>query len=108
MKEATLPKAYAFERKIYTPEDTEIPDGLFDALVEAGVLEADGSAAESSAETEEQDEDLFAGLSDEQVQNLKDAGFEDEEAIAEASVEDLVEVEQIGKATAQKLKERAS
>lgn len=105
MKEATLPKAYAFERKIYTPEDTEIPDELFDTLVEAGVLESDGSASE--AETE-QDEDIFAGLTDEQVENLKDAGFDDAEAIAEASVEDLVEVEQIGNATAQKLKARAS
>lgn len=99
-KEATLPRAYAFNRKIYTPEDTEIPDELFDVLVDAGVLDSDGSA------NEEEDE-LFAGLTEEQAENLREAGFEDEEDVQAATVEDLEDVDKIGPATAKKLKERA-
>lgn len=48
MKEATLPKAYVYDRKVYTPDDNEIPEGLYDVLVEAGVLEAEKDAEKSS------------------------------------------------------------
>lgn len=48
MKEATLPKAYVYGRKLYTPDDKEIPDELYDVLVEAGVLAAAKDAEKSS------------------------------------------------------------
>lgn len=103
MKEATLPRSFAYGRKIYTPEDTEIPEGLYDYLVEQGVLEEDGDPTEAETET-----GLFAGLSEEQVKNLTEAGFGEADAIASATVAQLQAVEKVGQNTAKILKARAS
>lgn len=101
MKEATLPGSYSYGRKIYTPEDTEIPEELYDALVEQGVLDADGTPNEQG------EGQLFEGLSDEQVASLEEAGYADAASISAASEDDLKALEHIGTATAKKLKERA-
>lgn len=100
MKEAVLPKGYTFGRKIYGPGETDIPNDLFDALVESGVLESDGTVVADEP-------GLFDDLSGEQIENLEAAGYYDAATISEATQEELVEVEKIGKATARKLKERA-
>lgn len=103
MKEATLPSSYAWGRKIYTPEDEKIPEGLFDYLVEQGVLGNDGTPDPS-----QQSRELFAGLSEEQVKNLTDQGYGEADAIASATIEQLTAVEKVGQSTAKQLKERAS
>lgn len=103
MKKATLPGSYVHGRKIYTPEDERIPEELFDSLVEQEILEPDGDPAAG-----EKSGDLFEGLSEEQIQNLHDAGLGEPDAIASATEDDLQQVEKIGQTTAKKLKERAS
>ncbi len=102
MKEATLPRSFAYGRKIYTPEDSEIPEGLYDELVEQGVLQEDGEPT-----AQERSDGLFEGLSDEQVASLEEAGYADAESISAATVSDLKALDHIGDTTVKKLKERA-
>lgn len=100
-KKADLDRCWSLRGRPYGPgEDVEIPDELYDILVDKGYIESDGSA-------QQPEDELFEGLTDEQVANLEAAGFDSKQAIAAASEEELVQVDEVGPATAKKLKQRA-
>jgi hypothetical protein len=81
-----------FSAKPYGPgEDVDIPQGLYDLLSKAGRLEGSASSEDSSDELEDK-------LGHNTAQLLKDAGYEDADSVREATDEELLAIDGIGKA----------
>lgn len=102
MPKANLDRCWLYQRKYYGPGEKEIPDGLYDRLSSKGYLET--PEVVSSPEYFLGVEDV-AGIGPDLAIKLKARGIISLADLANASDEDLLAVEGIGKAKLARIRE---